>query len=282
MTEKTYTQSPWSLKELFDSFEDPKIEETYQYLSKNVEQFESYRNELSPEISAEKFLEIIAKLEEGQKLGYRLYGFAELSFAANTQDQKAQIGISRVQQFLAEIENRTLFFSLWWKALDDDNAARLLDASGDYRYFLEQIRSMKPYTLSEPEEKVINIKNVTGTSAMDMLYDSITNRYVFKVEVDGETKEMTRGELMTLVRTADPDLRAKAYQELYRVYGEDAPILGQIYQNIVRDWKNENVGLRGYKSPISVRNTVNDLPDEVINTLLEVARKNIDIFHRYF
>ncbi len=87
---------------------------------------------------------------------------------------------------------------------------------------------------------------------------------------------------MALVRTADPDLRARAYQELYRVYGEDAPILGQIYQHIVRDWKNENVTLRGFASPISVRNTINDLPDEVIDTLLEVARKNIGIFHRYF
>ena len=175
-----------------------------------------------------------------------------------------------------------MFFSLWWKALDDENAARLMESSGDHRYWLEQMRNFKPYTLSEPEEKVINIKNVTGASALEMLYDSITNRYVFKLEVDGEVKEMTRGELMTLVRKADPDLRARAYQELYHVYGEDAPILGQIYQNIVRDWKNENVTLRGFKSPISVRNTINDLPDEVINTLLDVTRKNIGIFHRYF
>jgi len=227
-------------------------------------------------------LQLVRELEEMNKLGYRLYGFASLSFAANTQDQTAQINIARFQQFEAEMENRTMFFSLWWKALDDENAARLLDASGDYRYWLEQMRNFKPYTLSEPEEKVINIKNVTGRSAHDMLYDSITNRYVFKVEVNGEMKELTRGELMALVRTADPDLRARAYQELYRVYGEDASILGQIYQNIVRDWKNENVTLRGFASPISVRNTINDLPDEVIDTLLEVARKNIGIFHRYF
>jgi len=282
MTEEIYTQSPWSLKELFDSFEDPKIEETYQALTSNVEQIESYRSELNPDISVERFLEIIRTWEEGQKLAYRLYGFSSLSFSANTQDQRAQIGISRVQQFLAEIENRTLFFSLWWKALDDQNAARLLDASGDYRYFLEQIRNFKPYTLSEPEEKVINIKNVTGNSAMDMLYDSITNRYVFKLEVDGEQKELTRDELSSLVHSPDPDLRARAYQELYRVYGDDAPILGQIYQNIVRDWKNENVSLRGFTSPISVRNTINDLPDEVIDTLLQVARKNVGIFQRYF
>jgi oligoendopeptidase F len=166
--------------------------------------------------------------------------------------------------------------------LDDENAKRLLEDSGDYRYWLEQIRSLKPYTLSEAEEKIVNIKNVTGSSAMDMLYDSITNRYMFKVEVDGEIKEMTRGELMTYARSADPEMRKRAYQELYRVYGEEAPILGQIYSNIVRDWKNENIGLRGYRKPMSVRNTINDLPDDVIDTLLEVARKNIGIFHRFF
>ena len=247
-----------------------------------MEKLVSQRGELKPEISAEKFLQLLQELENVNKIAYRLYGFSSLSFAANTQDQAAQTNIARFQQFAAEMENRVLFFSLWWKALDDENAARLMESSGDYRYWLEQMRNFKPYTLSEPEEKVINIKNVTGASALEMLYDSITNRYVFKLEVDGEVKEMTRGELMTLVRKADPDLRARAYQELYHVYGEDAPILGQIYQNIVRDWKNENVTLRGFKSPISVRNTINDLPDEVINTLLDVTRKNIGIFHRYF
>ena len=278
----TYTQSGWKLTDLFTSFSDPAINQTYQDLEARVEKFVSQREELKPEISSEKFLQLVRELEEMNKLGYRLYGFASLSFAANTQDQTAQINVARFQQFEAEMENRTLFFSLWWKALDDENAARLLDASGDYRYWLEQMRNFKPYTLSEPEEKIINIKNVTGRSAHDMLYDSITNRYVFKIEVNGEEKELTRGELMALVRTADPDLRARAYQELYRVYGEDAPILGQIYQHIVRDWKNENVTLRGFASPISVRNTINDLQDEVIDTLLEVARKNVGIFHRYF
>lgn len=282
MTEKTYTQSPWSLKELFDSFEDPKMNQAYADLEAMVSAFEAQRNVLQPDISAEKFLELIKMQEAYTTLAYRVYGFASLSFAADTQDQKAQIAMARFQQFAAEMGNRTLFFSLWWKALDDANAQRLLDASGDYRYWLVQMRNFKPYTLTEAEEKIINIKDVTGSNALEMLYDSITNRYVFKLEIDGEVKEMTRGELMSHVRSADPDLRARAYQELYRVYGEDAPILGQIYQNIARDWKNENVNMRKYKSPISVRNTVNDLPDEVIETLMEVSRKNIGIFHRFF
>lgn len=279
---EVYAQSRWSLDDLFTGFEDANIEATYGNLEAMVAQFEKFREELTPGISAERFMEIVSGSEAMEKLGYRLYGFAELSFAANTQDQKAQIAVARIQQFAAEMSNRTLFFSLWWKALDDVNAQRLLSASGDYRYWLEQIRNFKPYTLSEAEEKVINVKNVTGSNALNMLYDSLTNRYVFHLEVDGEQKELTRGELMTYARSADPELRAKAYQELYRVYGEDAPILGQIYQNLVRDWRNENVSLRGFGSPISVRNLINDVPDEIIDTLIEVTRKNLGVFHRYF
>ena len=49
-----------------------------------------------------------------------------------------------------------------------------------------------------------------------------------------------------------PELRAAAYQELYRVYAQDGPILGQMYQTLVRDWRNEQVDLRHFNSPIAV------------------------------
>jgi oligoendopeptidase F len=151
-----------------------------------------------------------------------------------------------------------------------------------YRYFLEEIRHSTPYTLSESEEKIINIKDVNGISALVTLYDSITNRYVFEMEVDGEVQELTRGQLMVLARSANPNHRKAAYQELYRVYSKDGPILGQMYQTLIRDWRAENVDLRGYDSPISARNLVNDLPDEVVNTLLEVCEANAGVFQRYF
>ena len=54
---------------------------------------------------------------------------------------------------------------------------------------------------TEPEEKIVNIKNVTGSRALNMLYDTLTNRYVFKLTVDGEEVELTRGELMVHVRS---------------------------------------------------------------------------------
>lgn len=281
MTTQTYQQSRWSLKDL-SSGQPADIDAAFAALEESVKAFEALRGTLRADIPGDEFMELIKKMEDMQAQGYRLYGYAGLSFAADTQDQAALSMVGRVEQFLAEMANRTLFFSLWWKALDDANADRLMKNAGDYTYWLEEMRHFKPYTLSEPEEKVINLKNVTGASAIERLYDSYTNRYTFKLDVDGETKELTRGELMVYVRQHDADLRARAYQELYRVYGNDGPFLGQMYQALVRDWRNENISLRGYASPMSVRNLANDIPDEVVNTLLEVCRKNTGVFQRYF
>jgi oligoendopeptidase F len=190
--------------------------------------------------------------------------------------------VARMEQLSAELSNRVLFFNLWWKSLEDDAAEKLMKDTGDFRYWLEEMRHFKPYTLSEPEEKVINIKDVTGSRALTMLYDAYTNRYTFKIVVDGEEKEITRGELMSYVRRPEADLRASAYQELYRVYANDGPILGQMYQTLVRDWRNELINLRGYPTPISARNLHNDIPDEVVETLLDVAQKNAGLFQRFF
>ncbi len=279
---QTYTIKKWDLSELFPGFGSPELESAFDNVEEQVASFEGVRGKLNPDIDAKTFLDVVRASEEATRIVNRIYVFAGLSFAADTQDQNAQSLMGRVQQFGAEMQNRTLFFNLWWKDLDDANAQRLMDASGDYRYYLEEIRHFKPHTLSEAEEKVINLKDVTGSAALINLYDAITNRYVFKLEVDGEVKELTRAQLQQYYQGPDPDLRAKAYQELYRVFGEDGPVLGQMYQTRARDWYNENITLRKFSSPIAVRNLSNDIPDEAVDVLMDVTKKNARIFHRYF
>ena len=277
-----YAPTKWSLSELYPSFDSPDLQAAFDNVEEQVMSFEGIRGKLQPGIDANQFLEFVSAAESTARLINKIYAFTGLSFASNTQDEIAQTYMARVQQFAATMQNRTLFFSLWWKELDDVNAERLMNSAGDYRYYLEEMRHFKPHTLSEAEEKIINIKDVTGSGALITLYDAITNRYVFKLDVDGETKELTRGQLQPYIQGPNAELRAKAYQELFRVFGTDATILGQMYQTRARDWHNENVDLRKFSSPISVRNLGNDIPDEAVDALLETARKNAKIFQRYF
>jgi oligoendopeptidase F len=278
----TYTQSPWSLSDLFPAQDSPEMKAGFDELDNKVIEFEAMRPSLSPEMPVAAFLKDIELLEAISRLANRIADFAYLSFSADTQDQVIQAFQSDMESRMAVIANRTLFFSLWWKSLEETAAERLMDASGDYRYWLEEMRHFKPHTLTELEEKVINIKDVTGAMAIINLYNTLTNRYVFHLEVDGEIKELTRGEIMVFARSYDPALRAAAYQELYRVYGQDGAILGQMYQTLVRDWHNENLDMRHFTNPLAVRNLGNDIPDDVVDTLLGVCQDNTSVFQRFF
>ncbi|MFC2030352.1 M3 family oligoendopeptidase [Chloroflexota bacterium] len=282
MSEYSFELSRWSLDDLLPATSGPELEEIIQELDDTVGQLEASREQLSPDLPAADFAQLMGRVEGISKLANRLGAYAYLWYAEDTQGEDALAFRGRVEKLLTEVQNRTLFFTLWWKALDDEPAARLAAASAGNAYYLESLRRFKPHTLSESEEKVINLKDVNGVGALVTVYEMITNAYTFKLEVDGEAKELTRGELMVYARDARPEVRAAVYQELYRVYGQDSAVLGQIYQHVVRDWASENLQLRSFQSPIAVRNLGNDIPDEAVDTLLEVCRRNATLFQKYF
>ena len=272
----------WSLNDLLAEPVDQALTENFSKLDQALAGFEAKRGLLVPEISAQEFKDIIEAMESVNALTGRLEAYADLLLTEDTRNQFALNLRDRVEQALADSNNRMLFFDLWFKDLPDEVAKKLIGQSGDLRYFLEAMRQFKPFTLSEPEEKMINVKDVNGIDAMINLFDMITNDFVFSLEVGGEVKSLTRDQLGAYFRHPSAEVRAAAYRELYRVYEENASVLGQIYLHRVRDWNAEAVEMRGYATPISARNLSNDLPDAVVDTLLDVCRRNVGIFQRYF
>lgn len=282
---REYTLSGWDLSELLPEPSEALIEERLGQIEETVQTFVGLRDKLSPEMEPEILVAAVRQyemlIEQAQILG----GYGSLWFSSDTQSPDALTFRNQMQQVFTDVQNRTLFFSLWWKSLDDEQAERLLpDAAEqpDYRHYLEEMRLFKPYTLDEKSEQLINIKDANGIDALLTLYSMLTNRLEFDLTVDGDTKKVTRGELMAQVYSPNPDDRAAAYQELYRVYGDEANILAQIYINRVRDWHSENVELRKFDSPIAVRNLANDIPAAAVDALLDTARKNAPLFQRYF
>jgi oligoendopeptidase F len=280
--EKSISPSRWSLADLFPAPDCPELSRAFRELERRLSGMEKQRRRLTPRFSAAALLAMLRELEQIRSLARRLVAYAELRFCENTQDPAAQSFLATTDQRMAEAENRLLFFSDWWKSLPPAAAQRLLKGSGPYRYYLEQLRRYRPHTLSEPEEKVVNLKNTTGAHALANLYQSITNRYRFELEVDGQIRNIPQSELMVYVRSAQPSLREAAYRALYKVYGQEGPILGQIYSALVRDWQNENIRLRKFSSPVAARNLSNDLPDAVVRLLLDTCQSNAPVFRNFF
>jgi oligoendopeptidase F len=277
--------SGWDLSQLLPSTDEAVVSARLAELEEQVQCFVGSRARLRPEMSQDEFLSILRVYEQIVERIYVLGFYGNLWFSQDTQSQEALTYRNRMQQAWTDVQNRTLFFDLWWKELSDEQANTLLPTSAehaDFRHYLENVRRSKPFTLDEKSEQIVNTKDANGMEALMTIYSMLTNRLEFKLEVDGETKTLTRDALMTYAYSPRPELRAAAYQELYRVYEKEANILAQIYVNRVRDWYNENVGLRHYSSPIAVRNISNDIPDAAVHALLEVTRANVGVFQRYF
>jgi len=273
----------WDLSCLAKNPNSAQFTQKIQNIEKNVKQFEKIKPSLNPNIQSKKFQNILHSLEDISEKISMVAGYAHLSYAANTQSDEATSLVTKMTKLAANIENRTLFFDLWWKKkIDEKNAKRLIKDAGQLSNYLQFKRLMAKYSLSEPEEKIINTLDVTGISALVKLYDKITNAFEYVVNIDGKKRRLTREELAGLVRSSKPKTREAAYKTLLGKYFDNKGVLGEIYQNIVLNWKDEGIEIRGFSSPISIRNIGNDVDDKTIDSLLDVCRKNASIFQKFF
>ena len=288
-TYSTLKVGRWNLTDLV---KDPLGNEFSSFLGSiesQVKEFEVSRQTLRPDIPSSEFEQLIHMLEGISEKISIANGYAHLLYYADTSSNEASALVTKMEKMASDAGNRTLFFDLWFKkSLDDENASRLIAAMPKvYREHLRHKRLVAKYSLSEPEEKIINTLEVTGIHALVKIYDKMTSGFEFVMKLR-RGKKMTikkfdnREKLVSLVRSADYRVREAAYKSLFDVYKRNSGVLGEIYQNVVIEWRDEAVSMRGYKSPISVRNIANDLDDETVEALLQVCRKNSSVFQNYF
>ncbi len=273
----------WDLSELAKNPKSPAFQKQIQELEQQAKKFEKIKSKLDPKMGSKKFISILQEVEGISEKMSKIGGYASLSYSSDTQSDEATSLMTKMSKLGSEISNKILFFDLWWKTqVDEKNAKRLMKDTGDLTEYLSHKRLFAKYALSEPEEKIINTLDVTGISALVKLYDKITNAYEYKMKIGNKTKIMTREELTNYVRSTSPKIREAAYKTILTKYTENKGVIGEIYQNIVLNWRDEGIEIRGYKSPISMRNIGNDVDDKTIESLLSVCRKNSPVFQKFF
>ena len=273
----------WDLSELTKNPKGSAFQKQIQELEKQARKFEKIKSKLDPKMSSKKFMGILQQVEEMSEKMSKIGGYASLLYSSDTQSDEATSLMTQMSKLGSEISNKILFFDLWWKTkVDKKNAKRLMKDAGELTEYLSHKRLFAKYALSEPEERIINTLDVTGISALVKLYDKITNAYEYKMKIGNKTKILTREELTNYVRSTNPKIRETAYKTILTKYTENKGVIGEIYQNIVLNWRDEGIEIRGYKTPISMRNIGNDVDDKTIESLLSVCKKNSSVFQKFF
>ncbi|HSB56888.1 MAG TPA: M3 family oligoendopeptidase [Nitrosopumilaceae archaeon] len=278
-----FDQGDWNLTELVKNHKSSQFTKQLQDIEKKVKNFEKNKTHLKPTILPQKFFKILNQLEEISKDVSVVGGFASLAYSANTQSDEATTLLTKITKWGSDVENRILFFDQWWKKQTDEKTAKkMLRSAGQLTEFLRHKRVIAKYSLTEPEERIINTLDVTGSTALVKLYDKITNSFQYVVKIDGKEKKFNREQLTQLVRNNKSKIREAAYKSLLLEYEKQKSVLGEIYQDLVLNFKNECLEIRKYESPISVRNIGNDVDNKTVDSLLSVCKNSTHVFQKYF
>ncbi|MFZ8938003.1 MAG: oligoendopeptidase F, partial [Nitrosopumilaceae archaeon] len=188
-----YQLGEWDLSKIAKSPKSPQFQQKIKEIHTLSQKFEKIKSQLDPKMPSKKFMKILEEIETISEKMSMIGGYASLSYSADTQSDEATSLLTTISKLGSDISNKILFFDLWWKTqVDEKNAKRLIKDSGELSEYLNHKRLIAKYSLSEPEEKIINTLDVTGISALVKLYDKITNAYKYKMKIGSKTKILTR------------------------------------------------------------------------------------------
>lgn len=278
-----YSLGGWDLSGLAGGSDGPELQRHVRKIERGAKKFRKLEAGLKPSMSPKKFMDMVRQTEKiSEQMGV-VGSYASLAYSADTQSDEATSLLTRISKLGAEIANQTLFFDLWWKTqVDQKNAARLAKGAGELAGYLEYKRRVARYSLSEPEERIINTLDVTGVSALTKIYDKMTGAFEYKMRIKNKTRTMTREEVSIHVKSPSPKMRRAAYRTIFEKYAQNRGVIGEIYQNIALNWRDEYMEIRGHGSPISVRNIANDIDDKTVQSLLAVCQDKTAVFGRFF
>jgi oligoendopeptidase F len=280
MSKKTIN---WDLSNLFKSISDPKISTILTKSKKDALAFQKKYKGKIKSLSSKELANSFSALEKMLSPIYKVSQFASLSQSTDVMNDKIKVLVNTIDEVESEVSNNILFFDLELGELSQSKIDAHVKAKElkNFAYSVKRSKETAKYNLSEKEEQLSNLKDLTGCDAFKKLYEELTASFEFEFKVDGEKKTMTGSELRALRVHKNPKIRREAMKLFYSRYEDNKLVLTHTYNNIIKEYNIERK-LRGYKSPITVKNIGNDLDDKVIDVLHDITTESNKLVQEYY
>lgn len=276
----------WDLGDLYRGPDDPNVGRDLEGALRRAEAFEAaYRGKIDvPGGPAPGFLR--AALEELEGLSEQMDRpavYAQLLHAAKTDDPRRGALLARTREQGTAINQHLIFFRLEWVKVPDGPARALLAAPelAKYRHYLDQERAWRPHFLSEPEEKVLDEKRVTGRAAFVRLFDETVSTMRFPFEHAGRSELLSMQQINARLYDADREARRAAATGLTTGLQENARLLTYVFNTLVLD-HHTDCRLRRFDNPMGPRNLANEISDRVVDALMTAAERHHETVRRYY
>ncbi len=269
----------WDLTDLYAGIDDPQIDADVAQAEADAAAFRERYHGTVASLEATALADAVAEYERIETTLVRPLTFAHLLFATNMADPARGALVARLGEKAAALDTQLLFVGLEWAQAPDDVAEALLadDALDRWRHHLRSLRKFRPYILSEPEERIVTEKTVSGTSAWSRLYEELLG--ALRVTLDGE--EIPLEPAMAKLYDPDRDVRREAAGAIGAALQPGLRTRTFVFNTILLD-KSIDDRLRGYPTWVSSRNLANETTDEAVDALVEATTSRYDLPQRYY
>ncbi len=294
-------QTAWDLEPLVGGEGEAGVQSRLDEALTRAQAFaERYAGKLG-ELDGAGLLEAMQELAAIYELVGRAGTYAGLRFSTDTANPANGALLQMVQERETALETTLLFFELEWAALPRERAEELLADPGlDFcRHHLRNVRRYREHLLTEPEEKILSEKSLTGATAWARLFEELTS--VIEVELpsalrqptnaDGAQREAETGGGSTervaldvaLSRLALPDreVRRTAAEAVTAALAPGLRTRGYVLNTLLAD-KSVNDRLRRYPNWLAARNLANEASDESVQALIEAVRGRYELARRWY
>jgi oligoendopeptidase F len=274
----------WDLSDLYQGPDDSRINQDLDEALRRAQSFEkSYRGKIADGPNADVLLAAVQELEGLSEQMDKPLVYAHLLHAARTDDPKHGALLSRTREQRTVINKHLIFFDLEWVKVEDAVVKPLLDAPklAHYRHYLEQKRVWRPHYLSEPEEKILDEKAVTGRAAFVRLFDESVSAMRFPFEHAGRAESLTMQQINAKLYDPDRSVRQAAAAGWTKGLQDNARLLTFVFNNLVLD-HHSDCTLRRFRTPITSRHLANEISDEVVEALMTAAERHHGTVQRYY
>jgi len=214
--------------------------------------------------------------------------YAALRFSTDTVDPANGALLQWVQEQETAIQTTLLFFELEWAALPEERAEELLAGEGlDFcRHHLRNVRRYRDHLLSEPEEKILAEKSLTGSSAWTRLFEELSSAIEVELpagdESDGENGEKVALDVaLSRLSLADREVRRATAEAVTAALAPGLRTRAFLFNTLLAD-KATDDRLRHYPSWIAARNLSNEASDESVQALIDAVRGRYEIARRWY
>ena len=246
----------------------------------DVESFQGARGTIA-DLDATALADLLRRAEKIIDVVQRATGRAHLEYATDVADPARGARMAAAQEKATAVMTQMIFIELEWAAVADDRADALVDdpALAFCRHHLRTLRQARPHLLSEPEERILAEKSVSGVSAWTRLFDEQLADVT--ASVPGEEKPLGLEEALSRTSTPDRAERAKVAAAITAGLEPGLRTRAYVYNTLLSD-KTVDDRLRTYETWVSSRNLSNQASDQSVKALVDAVTDRNDIPQRWY